>query len=278
MLEVTTDNGSELKEAFALLMETLGVPHVKISPYNSRANGVVERGHFILRESIIKACEGNLNLWPLKVAAAVFADRVTFRQATGQTPYYTLHGFHPILPFDLTESTYLVEGWKTHMSPSELLALRIRQIKKRPEDMHNAAQRLNASRIHSKEEFERRYHAKFYREVYQPDELVLVRNSRIANDLGRKTKPKWLGPYAVVRRTQGGSYVLRELSGALSIQGISATRLLPYISRNDPQLAQLADGFPSDAGVELVDPPSQNEQDVSEDQEDEFAAMDEEDL
>lgn len=32
VLEVTTDNGSELKEAFALLMATLGVPHVKISP------------------------------------------------------------------------------------------------------------------------------------------------------------------------------------------------------------------------------------------------------
>ncbi|KAJ6532997.1 hypothetical protein B0H19DRAFT_965454 [Mycena capillaripes] len=259
-------------------MTTLGVPHVKISPYNSRANGVVERGHFILRESIIKACGGNINLWPLKLAAAVFTDRVTFRRATGQTPFYTLHGFHPILPFDLTESTYLVEGWKSNMSPSDLLALRIRQIEKRPEDMHQAAARLHASRIHSKEEFERRYHARFYREVYLPDELVLVRNSRIANDLGRKTKPKWLGPYAIVRRTKGGSYVLRELSGAFSLQGISATRLLPFISRDDPRLAELAHGFPFDSEVQRVDPLAQDEQDVPEEQEDEFAAMDEEDL
>ncbi|KAJ7712302.1 hypothetical protein B0H16DRAFT_1342707 [Mycena metata] len=164
------------------------------------------------------------------------------------------------------------------MSPSDLLALRIRQIEKRPEDMRQAALRLHASRIRSKEEFERRYHAKFYREIYLPDELVLVRNSRIANDLGHKTKPKWLGPYAIVRRTQGGSYVLRELSGAFSIQGIAATRLLPYISRNDPRLAELAEGFPSDAGVDRVDPSIQGEQDIPEDEEDELEAMDEEDL
>jgi hypothetical protein len=47
-LQVTTDNGSEVKAGFALLMEKLDVPHVKISPYNKHANGVVERGHFTL--------------------------------------------------------------------------------------------------------------------------------------------------------------------------------------------------------------------------------------
>lgn len=277
IMKVTTDNGSEVKEAFELLMKTLGVPHVKISPYNSRANGVVERGHFILRESVIKACEGNINLWPLKLAAAVFADRVTVRRATGQSPYYILHGFDPILPFDLTECTFLVEGWKTHMSASELLALRTRQIEKRPADMQEAAQRLLTSRFRSKAEFERRYHSRFYREEYHPDELVLVRNSRISNDLGGKHKPKWLGPYAIVRRTRGGSYVLRELSGAISTQGISATRLLPYISRDDPRLIELAQGLPIDGRIELNDN-ADNEMDVDEEEEARLELSDEEDL
>ncbi|KAJ7825007.1 hypothetical protein B0H13DRAFT_1455148, partial [Mycena leptocephala] len=53
--------------------------------------------------------------------------------------------------------------------------------------------------------------------------------------------PKWLGPYAVVCRTKGGSYILRELSGAFSIQCIAATCLLPYITCDDPRLAELAD-------------------------------------
>jgi hypothetical protein len=276
VMQVTTDNGSEVKEAFEILMKTLGVPHVKISPYNSRGNGVVERGHFILRESIIKACEGKINIWPLKVAPAVFADRVTVRRATGQSPFFTLHGFEPILPFDLTECTFMIEGWKTSMSASDLLALRIRQIEKRPEDMQAAAERLQASRFRSKAEFERRYQQRFYRTEYHPDELVLVRNSRIATDLGRKTKLKWLGPYAIVRRTQGGSYVLRELSGAISTQGISATRLLPYIARDDPRLIQLAQGLPSDGPIDIDD--SDDDMDVDETEEAALEEFDEEDV
>jgi transposase InsO family protein len=47
--QVTTDNGPEVKGAFEELVRRMGIPHVSISPYNKHANGVVERGHFILR-------------------------------------------------------------------------------------------------------------------------------------------------------------------------------------------------------------------------------------
>ena len=43
--EVVTDNGPEVSAAFANLLERYGIPHIRISPYNSKANGVVERGH-----------------------------------------------------------------------------------------------------------------------------------------------------------------------------------------------------------------------------------------
>jgi transposase InsO family protein len=274
VLQATTDNGPEVKDAFELLTVTLGVPHVKISPYNSRANGVVERGHFILRESIIKACEGNISLWPLKVAPSVFADRVTVRRATGQSPYFTLHGFEPILPFDLADCTFMIEGWKSHMEPAELLALRTRQIERRAADLLAAAERLMQNRFRSKAEFERRYHARFYKEEYFPDELVLVRNSRISS-LGRKFTAKWLGPYAIVRRTHGGSYVIRELSGAMSTQGVAATRLLPYIARDDPRLVELATALPTEGPMEVE---GYEEMDVNEEEEAAFAENDEEDV
>ena len=59
--QVVTDNGPETKGAFEILMKKYGIPHTRISPYNSKANGVVERGHFPLREGLIKACEGQVN-------------------------------------------------------------------------------------------------------------------------------------------------------------------------------------------------------------------------
>ena len=46
--KVIIDNSSEVKGAFKLLLERMGILQITISPYNSKANGVVERGHFII--------------------------------------------------------------------------------------------------------------------------------------------------------------------------------------------------------------------------------------
>ena len=161
---IVTDNGSEVKKAFEKLVRRMGVPHVRISPYNKHANGVVERGHFILREAIIKSCEktptGQAKNWPDYVSLAVFADRVTVNKVTGYSPFYLLHGTEPVLPFDLTEATFLVRGYRAGMSTSDLLALRIRQLAKREEDLEAAADTLKKARIASKKAFERKFFAK----------------------------------------------------------------------------------------------------------------------
>ena len=229
--EVVTDNGTEFKEAFERLMKRYGLPQIKISAYNSKANGVVERGHFIIRESIIKSCEGSVDKWPDYVHHAFFTDRITISQSTGFSPYYLLHGVEPVLPFDLAEMTLLVEGFHTGMSTADLLALRINQLKKRPSDLQRAAAALTRARLKSKEAFERRYEHCMHSEVYDPGDLVLVHNKAIEMSADRKHKPRYLGPYQVIRKTKGGSYVVAELDGAIWRQGIAAYRLLPYVSR-----------------------------------------------
>ena len=40
--EVVTDNGPSFEKEFAQLLKQYGIRHIKISPYNSQANGVVE--------------------------------------------------------------------------------------------------------------------------------------------------------------------------------------------------------------------------------------------
>jgi len=55
---------------------------------------------------------------------------------------------------------------------------------------------------------------------------------------GRKTKPRYLGPYEVVRQTKGGSYILMEMDGHIGRQGYAAFRLLPYITRFDKKELQ----------------------------------------
>jgi hypothetical protein len=51
------------------------------------------------------------------------------------------------------------------------------------------------------------------------------------NDLGRKWKPKYLGPFVMVRRSKGGAYKLAELDGSVSKLKYAAKRVIPYYLR-----------------------------------------------
>ena len=229
---VVTDNGPEVKKAFHLLLERLGIPHIKITPYNHHANGVVERGHFIMREAIIKSCQGDIRKWPDKVQEAIFADRVTINRVTGYSPYQLLHGTEPLLPLDLAEATFLVEDFEPGMSTSDLLAARMRQLSKLPEDVMRASNLLQKARFASKIQFEQRFQRRLSRDTYEPRELVLVRNTAIEMSHDRKHQPCYLGPYRIVRQSLGKAYTVAEFDSAVLRQKIGAFRLLPYIKRS----------------------------------------------
>ena len=258
--QITTDNGPEVQAAVTHLMNRWHIPKITISPYNSKANGVVERRHFIIREAIVKSCEGDTSRWPDYVHQAFFADRVTIRRATGMSPFYLLYGVQPVLPFDLYEASFLVEGFYRGMSTAELLSLRMRQLEKRPADLAAAAATLQRTRLQSKEQFERRFYAKLVKGSYAPGTLVLVRNNAIEKSHNRKHKPRYLGPYQIVRQTRNGSYVIEELDGSVSRHAIAANRIIPYISRSDVQLRSLQHVPPLSPEVSSEEDPANDEE------------------
>ena len=230
-IQVVTDNGPEVKEAFEKLLKRMGIPQIRITPYNHHANGVVERGHFILREAIVKACKDKISDWPTKVPEVVFADRVTVNRVTGFSPFQLLHATEPILPLDLVEATFLVEEFKSGMSTESLLAARARQLAKHPEDVERAAEVLKKARFASKEHFEKRFFKRLTRATFKPNDLVLVRNMAIEMSHDRKHKPRYLGPYEVIKRTNKGNYRLMELDGTPLHYTYASRRVIPYISR-----------------------------------------------
>ena len=240
--EVTTDNGPEVKKAFSKLMDRYGISHIRISPYNSRANGVVERGHFTIRQSLLKVCGDRPQDWPLYVSHAFYADRVTVRRQTGFSPYFLLYGTDPLLPFDLAEASFLSTAYKPNMTTEELLAARIVQLQKKPEHVAQAAATLKKNRLHSKALYEQKFYTRLVTNQYLPGTLVLVRNTAVEKELDRKSKPRYLGPYEVLRVKEGGrAYVLQELDGTIWGQTVAAFRIIPYITRNDQCLRWLKD-------------------------------------
>jgi hypothetical protein len=144
---------------------------------------------------------------------------------------------HPLLPFDLFEATFLVEGFKSGMSTSELLALHIRQIQKHDSDIEKAAEMLHKLRLRSKRQFNIRYQKRLQKSEYKEGSLVLVRNTRLEMTLNKfKLDPRYLGPYEVVQQTAGGNYILKELDGTVHMEPYAAFRLISYVTRDDPIL------------------------------------------
>ena len=123
------------------------------------------------------------------------------------------------------------------MTTSELLALRIRQLAKHEEDLATAAETLRQARVASREEFNRRFHARLIRKEHKPGSLVLIRNT---HERRPKSDPRYFGPYQVIRYTRGGAYKLAELDGTELADSVAAFRLIPYITRIKPELEKLA--------------------------------------
>src|SRR6202000_1738464 len=129
---------------------------------------VVERGHYNIREALVKLCENKISDWPLMVPAACYADRITIRRATGFSPFYLLHGVHPFLPCDLADATFMVTEFKPRMTDEELLIARTRQILRMPQDVEKARQTLKKSRVCSKKAYENKFARRMQKTEYEP--------------------------------------------------------------------------------------------------------------
>ncbi|KAJ8488058.1 hypothetical protein ONZ45_g14099 [Pleurotus djamor] len=147
------------------------------------------------------------------------------------------------------------------MTTSKLLALRIRQLEKREEDIEQASEILCKARCKSKEEFMRRYKHRIQKATYEPGELVLIRNNRYEESLSAlKTRDRYIGPYQIVKRTEKGNYILKELDGTLLSETVAAFRVLKYLTRNDLEsLIQEEHSQPDEQDLDLS--PSEPEED-----------------
>ena len=79
LLEIITDNGPAFLKVLAYLEKYYHIKHIRISRYNSYANGIVEQLHFEVREAIFKACDGDGSKWSGVAYSVFWAERVTIR-------------------------------------------------------------------------------------------------------------------------------------------------------------------------------------------------------
>ena len=245
LAEVVTDNGADILKGVEWLWE-LGIHHIRISPYNSRANGIVERKHFDVREALMKACGSQPQKWAQKAHSVFWAERVTVKRHLGMSPYKMAYGCDPVLPLDYEQATWLVPPMQPPMTTEELIAARSRQIEKRSEDIASIRERVRRFREKASERMLRSYKGLKAPKNIEPGTLVIVKNSRIEMEHNRKPKPRWLGPFIVLKRHSGGSYILTELDSSVIVDCIAAAHIRLHHARADVQynVKQIIEGTP----------------------------------
>ena len=60
LCRIVTDNVLAMVAALDWLSKTYHINHIQISAYNSRASSIVECSHRTIRDSIVKACDGDI--------------------------------------------------------------------------------------------------------------------------------------------------------------------------------------------------------------------------
>ncbi|KAL7277220.1 hypothetical protein ACG7TL_009070 [Trametes sanguinea] len=240
--ELITDNGSAFVSAVRSLEERYHIHHIKISPYNSKANGIAERSHFDTRQILFKVASGDQRKWSQFAHYAFWAERVTVRKRMGCSPYFAVTGCHPVLPLDIAEATYLVPPPEGLLSTEDLIARRAIELQKRQDQLAQLNSRVFDARIKAAQKFERAHAATIRDYDFPPGSLVLMRHTQIEKSLNRKMHPRYTGPLVVISRNRGGAYVLCELDGSVLHRAIAAFRLIPYLARGAiPLPANFAD-------------------------------------
>jgi len=230
--KLVIDGGPENKAVVEEFTRRYGIKRVQISAYNSKGNGMIERGHKAIIEGLAKLTGGGLKGWTRRFHSVLLSVRTTVHTPTGVTPFYLLYGREVILPLETRYPTWRLLDWNNVKNRSDLLALRARQLELRNDDMAEIVLRKRRLREMGKELFDRTH------QIRQGDikvhDIVLVFDVRNSIDKSSNSKLnyRWAGPYRVkTAETTKGYYTLEELDGTPLKGTFAGNRLKVYYQR-----------------------------------------------
>ena len=150
----------------------------------------------------------------------------------GCSPYYATTGTHPLIPLDIIEATYLLFLPDSILSTTDFIACHVIALQKCNSDLAHLHSTVYKARVKAIITFEKKHFQTICDFDFKWNDLVLMHNTKIKYALNKKMKPHYDGPFIVISRNHGGTYILCQLDGSVFHRPITAFRLLPYHARN----------------------------------------------
>jgi hypothetical protein len=206
-----SDNGTEfLNGVVSALAKASHIDHRLITPYHPRANGMVERMFRPIMEMIRSFCNGATPDWFHSIPQVQLWLNLRTSKAHGYTPFSLMFS-RPFVGFKDFSKVPLSE-----LSPEQLA--------KRYDTVFNfcypAIDKV-AQKVVSQCKLKFDGKCNICLEPFPDGSYVMLRDPRWKS----KQHPQYIGPFLVLRRTRGGSYVLQDETGDLFPRNATPSQL-----------------------------------------------------
>jgi hypothetical protein len=190
--KILSDQGKQfVSEVLADMCRRLGIKKIQTSPYHPQTNAHAERFNRYLNTAMRMYVDSTLKNWDDYLPAIAFAYRSGFSEAIGTTPFFLVHGRHPVLPED-------VEYGLKKDEPIESSTYRLKNAIKFARKTQSESIRKNKS-----------YFDKAKNDIeFNPGDKVML---YYPNTLINKLSPRCKGPFTVMRRISRVTYEIMDV-------------------------------------------------------------------
>lgn len=215
---IHTDNGSNFKsELLKQLCLSLGVSQKFGSTYMPSSQGLTERYNATLMNMLRCYSNEKQNNWHLNIRHVCFAYNSAEQASLGYSPFYLLHGFHPMSYLDIAILPVSPTGTERAEVLKNLLEIR----NSLPEILKNA-------QLQQKEQFDKKIKPLQFKE----GDKVLIQYPQAQPDTCTKLNNPYRGPFNVVKQINPQNVeVITNRKGKPSPEIIHIRRLKKYHSR-----------------------------------------------